>query len=76
MSFPVTIEEMVDREYKHKGFGKCKSCRADIEWWETPKGKKIPMNHGTAEPHWKTCPNADDFRKPKAGRSTREALDE
>ena len=76
MGFPKTIEEMTASGYKHSGTAECRACRADIEWWETPSGKKIPMNHGTAIPHWSTCPNADDFRKPKAGRSTWEANNE
>jgi hypothetical protein len=74
MSFPKTIDEMTAAGYRHEGTANCKACQAPIEWWHTPNGKKIPMDHGTATPHWSTCPNADDFRRPKVGRSTREAL--
>jgi len=73
MAFPKTLDEMTAAGYRHEGTAKCKACQADIEWWHTPNGKKIPMDHGTATPHWSTCPNAEDFRKPKAGRSTHEA---
>jgi len=76
MGFPKSIEETTAHGYRHEGLAKCRACQADIEWWHTPNGKKIPMDHGTATPHWSTCPNADDFRRPKAGRSIREALDE
>ena len=76
MSFPKTIEEMKSAGYKHSGLATCKACEADIEWWKTPAGKNIPMDFGTATPHWSTCPNADDFRRPKAGRSTHEAINE
>lgn len=73
MSFPKTLSEMTAAGYKHNGLGQCRGCNADIEWWITPAGKKIPMNHGTATPHWTECKNADDFRKPKVGRSDYEA---
>lgn len=69
MEFQKSIDEMRAAGYKHAGLAQCRACQADIEWWETPKGKKIPMNHGTAEPHWSTCPDAENFRKPKVGRS-------
>lgn len=65
MPFPKTIEELTAQGYKFENGATCKACHADIEWWTTPKGKKIPMDQGTA-----------DFRKPKAGMSTREALDD
>jgi hypothetical protein len=73
MGFPNTIEGLVSMGYKHSGTSDCRACKAPIEWWETPNKKKLPMDHGTAIPHWSTCPNAEDFRKPKAGRSTFEA---
>lgn len=76
MGFPKTLEEMTAQGYKHEGTANCRACNAPLEWWLTPKGKKIPMDHGTATAHWSTCPNAQDFRRPKAGRSTRETLDE
>lgn len=76
MPFPKTIEELTAQGYKFENGATCKACHADIEWWTTPKGKKIPMDQGTAVSHWSTCPSAADFRKPKAGMSTREALDD
>lgn len=73
MGFPKTLGELTAAGYEHEGTANCKACKAPIEWWSTPNGKKIPMDHGTATPHWSTCPNADDFRRPKVGRSTFEA---
>lgn len=67
MSFPTTVEEMEDRNYKRLNDGKCKGCEAEITWWETPNGKKIPMDTGEAKPHWESCPNSDDFRGGSAG---------
>lgn len=63
MAYPTTIEEMKQQGYKFSGEGECRSCGADIEWWETPRGKKMPTNHGTAEPHWSTCPSANQHRE-------------
>jgi len=68
MPFPQTLDELRSAGYRFEGDGKCKACDADLEWWITPKkgergGKYIPMNFGTAIPHWSTCPNAEDFRK-------------
>lgn len=63
MSFPKTDTELNQRGYKFKSKGRCtgEDCGAEIEWWETPKGKMIPLDPGTLEPHWATCPNADNF---------------
>lgn len=73
MAFPKTLDELRAAGYKFEGGADCKACKAPIEWWTTPKGKKIPMDHGTANPHWASCPNAQDFRRPQAGRSDYEA---
>ena len=62
MSFPQTIDDLRNKNYKFEGDSTCKGCGADIEWWTTPNNKKIPMDHGTAIPHWSTCPNAKDFK--------------
>lgn len=59
----------------------CKSCKAQIIWAETDKGKKIPLDVkaekrfiikgcvalivDTYTSHFATCPDADKFRKPK-----------
>jgi hypothetical protein len=45
----------------------CRGCDAEIYWVTTKNGKKMPMNHDGI-PHWKTCPKAKDFRKPKRDR--------
>jgi len=73
MSFPKTLDDLRNSGYKFTGGANCRGCGADIEWWQTPKGKRIPMDHGTANPHWAACPNAQDFRRPKVGMSDHEA---
>ena len=56
---------------------KCKGCGADILWIKTKKNKSTPVDAqeitiyvtGTQsvvrghQPHWATCPKADNFRK-------------
>lgn len=61
--FPTTETELAKQGYKFTGTGRCKSCRAEIAWYETPKGKSIPLDEGTLAPHWSTCPDADKFRR-------------
>lgn len=56
----------------------CRGCGQPIEWWITPKGKKMPMSVKEVRerdspiapikeiqriPHWSDCPKADSFRK-------------
>lgn len=65
--YPQTRHDMVRAGYKHLGNGVCKGCSADIEWWETAKKKKLPMNrivndHDLAKTHWETCPNSKEFK--------------
>lgn len=63
MPFPRTDNELTEQGYKFKNKAHCKGCNAEIEWWETPHGKHIPLDAGTLESHWSTCPNAKDFRR-------------
>lgn len=68
MAFPKTLNEMVPSGYKFDNSSVCRGCGDEIEWWETPSGKKIPMNpmeHGSsaAVAHWSTCTEQDSFRK-------------
>jgi hypothetical protein len=67
MDWPKNDTTLKQAGYKFSGVGKCRNvvCGAEIEWWETPNGKKIPLDPGTMEPHWSTCPGADEFRKKK-----------
>lgn len=64
MAFPKTDTELVAAGYKHEGTSKCTgpNCGKEIEWWRTPKGKRIPLDPGTMEPHWANCIDAEIFR--------------
>lgn len=68
MGFPTTFAEMKEKGYRLDDDAKCRGCRADIEWWYTPTGKKIPMNpmpknESPAVAHWATCPEAEEFKR-------------
>lgn len=68
MSFPQTLDEMKSFGYSFQDHATCRGCGSDIEWWETPRGKKIPMDpmdagSSKATPHWATCSDAPLFRK-------------
>lgn len=68
MPFPKTRDEMVGGGYKFSNHARCKSCVQEIEWWETPRGKKMPFNlmqegASPAITHFTDCPDADLFRK-------------
>jgi hypothetical protein len=67
MPFPQTREALIPAGYRFDNHAICRGCKEDIEWWFTPKGRKMPFNlmqkdDSPAVPHWSTCPNADDFR--------------
>lgn len=68
MPFPKTCDELRQQGYKFSNHSTCKGCGDEIEWWETPTGKRIPMNpmdtgSWEAKAHWSTCSEADSFRK-------------
>ena len=67
MPFPKTFTEMQQAGYKFDGHARCKGCQEEIEFWITPRAKKIPMNlmpnpDSEAKSHWSTCKDADLFR--------------
>jgi len=74
MDFPATSDELKKGGYEYDNDANCRGCGESIEWWITPKGKKMPMTvrktatvqHATADmrtPHFADCPNVKDFRK-------------
>lgn len=54
--------------YKFEGHGRCSSCNAEIEWWLTPRAKKLPLNlmqkeSDVVKPHWAaSCEQSSLFR--------------
>jgi len=60
--FPKTEAELLQAGYSFSGKGTCKACKAELEWWITPRGASAPFDPGTMESHFKTCPEAEQFR--------------
>jgi hypothetical protein len=62
-----TDSELTAAGYKFDRMGTCSgaNCRAAIEWWYTPNNRPMPIDPGTMQPHWATCPDADRFKKGK-----------
>jgi hypothetical protein len=68
MPFPTTLDELRNGGYKFENDSHCRGCGASIEWFETPKGKKMPFDvdeKGNVESHFSSTPKANDFRKEK-----------
>lgn len=68
MPFPQDRDALIASGYIFSNHSKCRACGAEIEWYETPKGAKMPMDlmpagSSPAQSHWATCPNADSFRR-------------
>jgi len=79
MAIPETKEGLEEAGYVYDNDAVCRGCRQAIEWWITPKGKKMPMSVIEVReslvkpvecirrvPHWTDCPNAQDFRRPRS----------
>lgn len=67
MPFPKTLEELVKQGYEFIEHKPCRGehCQAVLEWWKTPRGKRMPFDvdgKGNVSPHWATCPDAESFR--------------
>jgi hypothetical protein len=76
MSFPDTCEAMEMAGYRRRNYSRCDGCMAAVEWWITPTGQRIPMEHmpypgSKAVSHWAVCPKEDQFRKKKEPRPCR-----
>lgn len=65
MPFPKTEADLKAQGYRFKDKALCRGCHATIEWWTTPNGKLMPLDPGSCEPHWGSCPARDQFKKKK-----------
>jgi hypothetical protein len=75
MAIPDTSDGLKAAGYEYSDDGTCRGCGTQIEFWITPRGKKMPFNTkivGTLaegnrrevlECHFVSCPEADRFRK-------------
>lgn len=64
-NLPTTIEGWQAAGYKYKGEGRCRACNAPMLWFETPKGRNIPLDLDGAASHFATCPQRDQFKRGK-----------
>jgi len=76
---PEKKQDLEAAGYVFDNDARCRGCGAAIDWWITPRGKKMPMTVKEVKderkgafapveefirvPHWTDCPNAGDFRK-------------
>ena len=58
--FPRDADHLKEHGYKFMNDAVCKYCGDDIEWWETPSGKRLPFDpmprgNSMAKNHLSTC---------------------
>lgn len=67
-AWPKTRDELRDAGYGFKAKTVCRSmvCRKNIEMWQTPNGKMMPLSavdETHLQPHFADCPDAKKFRR-------------
>lgn len=66
MPLPDNFADLTAFGYTFLNSGNCSSYQAPIQWWKTPKGKKMPMTvtpEGRIVSHFTDCPNANQHRR-------------
>jgi hypothetical protein len=68
MPFPRTEEELLAAGYAYETSRICSgpNCRQNVRWYRTQKGKRIPLDAGTLEPHWATCVDSAAFMRDRS----------
>jgi hypothetical protein len=77
--YPYTREGLVNAHFALlQRRAVCKGCDGPIEWWETPKRRKIPMSVKLVDGprdemtlHLEVCPNRQEFLGAQSGPGTR-----
>ncbi len=71
----MSFDDYGTNEAHERRITRCRSCRAQIVWFETPRGKRMPVDAATVEPddqeldlsrhvsHFATCPNSAQHRR-------------
>jgi len=59
-------EKLREAGYHFDGWGQCRApeCRARLHFYVTPKGKRMPMDPETCQPHWASCKAVQRFKRP------------
>lgn len=69
MPFPKTTEELRSAGYTFLSKRRCAGamCQAEIELWQTPQGRRIPLDvkDDQVTPHFGNCASLSDFRRKK-----------
>lgn len=68
MPFPKDADALKQAGWVFENDATCRGCGADIEWWTTSAGRKMPMEPmprggSPAVSHFSVCTEADSFRK-------------
>jgi len=70
MGFPQDRDALRESGYRFDNHATCRGedCGVEVEWWITPKGKKLAFNlmqngDSPAIAHFASCPNREDFRR-------------
>jgi hypothetical protein len=79
VAIPTKREDLMAMGYVFDNEATCRDCHAPIEWWITPKGKKMPMRVVEVKdetkvfpqpvlrydrvPHFVDCPNYERKKK-------------
>jgi hypothetical protein len=73
----MSFDDNDTNEAHERRITRCRSCNAKIIWFETPAGKRMPVDADTVEAddteldldrhqsHFASCPNADQHRRRK-----------
>lgn len=61
-----------ERDLINRGFlfiqrSKCCFCKAEFEWWKTPRGMIVPFTAADLKPHWHVCKRAFRNKMPFQG---------
>lgn len=70
MKFPATRSQLKEAGYKFEFARPCKRCAVNLEFYRTPANALAPMEAlvidgvWLMDSHFKTCPFADEFKKP------------
>jgi hypothetical protein len=65
---PKTRKDLESAGYVFLNEAKCRGCGAEIIWAKTARGKRMPFDRETLEPHWATCPQAKEFKGERPGK--------